>query len=699
MGLADCVALAMAPIGVLTIIVSAIRVGGPTWLKAIIGRARENISTAELELMSSTSKEACELWNGRNVVRCPGSGQIMQFVCLVPKNATRNEDQVIPWQIDCITLKEAQGGLVTTGKEPERLLQSIGMPSSCCFKYKNFCLLIAEISISSKLFKLARSKLCKTYDKDLESGATFRAAPMGMKSGSDLADNTSFASPTGMQSSSDLPDNKSFISLTGLPFGSDLSDKTPFPAREPQRGSSTSNKQEQYMADPKATRIIVIQDFDKSSPNVSLNCHNQSSRIEIILVATIGVLIQTGVLVYCGFATREPALKAHLLKDNNPVRYYAFPLALTGTIILSIGVLICGIVVERSTKECYYEANGAYDTYVVWLQKESTISDQDFKPFAIYPNTKCSFITTSRRNVVHDEDQGSHQKGGEDPLGLETVTVFGCFISVIGFLLQFTGLRAMNFTVPLVQFCAMAVMTALRAWVRRGLVNVPSAEPLVKGFELDWLANTLGRENPDWVVDNGNPRDAPFRSFSRTGTAAMRAAQTEMQKEYLYWISRRGEPQAQAILDIRRQLGKSTRWRGPVSNQAIMLAEAIEKVATELFEWYTNPQVIEFDVGLHQNLWKLTFTLKLQNGVWKIRADTIEAAMSLWLSTMQEQDNTLVSETSQDEWLRLQRLQKLGLRILGTTATSSQGITLARDLHFWFPGNSPDILEGEEIKN
>ncbi len=91
--------------------------------------------------------------------------------------------------------------------------------------------------------------------------------------------------------------------------------------------------------------------------------------------------------------------------------------------------------------------------------------------------------------------------------------------------------------------------------------------------------------------------------------------------------------------------------------------------------------------------------MKLQNGVWKIRADTIEAAMSLWLSTMQEQDNTLVSETSQDEWLRLQRLQKLGLRILGTTATSSQGITLARDLHFWFPGNSPDILEGEEIKN
>ncbi|KAM3439719.1 hypothetical protein NHJ13734_003600 [Beauveria thailandica] len=68
LGLADHVALAMAPIGIITIIVSAIRVGGPRWLKAIIGRARENTAAAEVELMSSTSRETCELWNGKSVV-------------------------------------------------------------------------------------------------------------------------------------------------------------------------------------------------------------------------------------------------------------------------------------------------------------------------------------------------------------------------------------------------------------------------------------------------------------------------------------------------------------------------------------------------------------------------------------------------------------------------------------------------------
>ncbi|KAF5012831.1 hypothetical protein FDECE_1120 [Fusarium decemcellulare] len=57
MGWADNLVLAMAPLGIITIIVSAIRVGGPSWLKAIIGRARENLAIAETELMSSTSNE------------------------------------------------------------------------------------------------------------------------------------------------------------------------------------------------------------------------------------------------------------------------------------------------------------------------------------------------------------------------------------------------------------------------------------------------------------------------------------------------------------------------------------------------------------------------------------------------------------------------------------------------------------------
>ncbi|KAK1962540.1 hypothetical protein LY78DRAFT_563287, partial [Colletotrichum sublineola] len=82
MGWADTIILAMAPLGIITAIVGAIRVGGPTWLKAVIGRARENLAVAEAELMSSTSQEVCELWNGQEIVRCMGSPSVTEFICL-----------------------------------------------------------------------------------------------------------------------------------------------------------------------------------------------------------------------------------------------------------------------------------------------------------------------------------------------------------------------------------------------------------------------------------------------------------------------------------------------------------------------------------------------------------------------------------------------------------------------------------------
>ncbi|EXK79661.1 hypothetical protein FOQG_15759 [Fusarium oxysporum f. sp. raphani 54005] len=91
LGWADCVILAMAPLGVITTIVSAIRVEGPPWLKAIIGRSRENRSVAEMELMSSTSQETCELWNGDNVVRCQGLAPVKDEIKRV--RITRLEDE------------------------------------------------------------------------------------------------------------------------------------------------------------------------------------------------------------------------------------------------------------------------------------------------------------------------------------------------------------------------------------------------------------------------------------------------------------------------------------------------------------------------------------------------------------------------------------------------------------------------------
>lgn len=69
----ESVIFGFAPLGILTAITGAIRVSGPSWFKALIGRAREGKGIVELELTSSTSRDVAELWNGNGVSRVLGS--------------------------------------------------------------------------------------------------------------------------------------------------------------------------------------------------------------------------------------------------------------------------------------------------------------------------------------------------------------------------------------------------------------------------------------------------------------------------------------------------------------------------------------------------------------------------------------------------------------------------------------------------
>ena len=82
----------MAPLGILTAITAAIRVGGPPWMKAVIGRARENYVTIELELMSSTSHEVCELWNGNGVIRMIGEAKVQPIIYLEDYKSGHHEE-------------------------------------------------------------------------------------------------------------------------------------------------------------------------------------------------------------------------------------------------------------------------------------------------------------------------------------------------------------------------------------------------------------------------------------------------------------------------------------------------------------------------------------------------------------------------------------------------------------------------------
>ncbi|KAK0665235.1 hypothetical protein QBC41DRAFT_233284, partial [Cercophora samala] len=108
----ECVLFACAPLGILTAVVSAIRVSGSRWLKAVIGRAREPAAMVELELMSSTSSDVCELWNGVGMVRVVGSPSIAQLIYQDPSSSAQPENSVSNESADrrvyVDTLKTAQ---------------------------------------------------------------------------------------------------------------------------------------------------------------------------------------------------------------------------------------------------------------------------------------------------------------------------------------------------------------------------------------------------------------------------------------------------------------------------------------------------------------------------------------------------------------------------------------------------------------
>jgi hypothetical protein len=82
MGWADNLLVALGPLGIVTVVVSAIRVGGSKILKTFVGRPRESKATAELELLSSTSSDVCEVWNGHEIVRQFGVPDTQELIAV-----------------------------------------------------------------------------------------------------------------------------------------------------------------------------------------------------------------------------------------------------------------------------------------------------------------------------------------------------------------------------------------------------------------------------------------------------------------------------------------------------------------------------------------------------------------------------------------------------------------------------------------
>lgn len=137
--------------------VGAIRIAGPNWLRAVVGRAREGDGVAESEIMSSTSESVCELWSGRSIVRLLGSPDLLELV-YVPYNQNREGSL---HEVAVFDLAEAVNndhlhasngsrealGVMLTRKDPPNL--SLSVEGALCGKIELWTFAVIGIIIQS----------------------------------------------------------------------------------------------------------------------------------------------------------------------------------------------------------------------------------------------------------------------------------------------------------------------------------------------------------------------------------------------------------------------------------------------------------------------------------------------------------------------------------------------------------------------
>lgn len=545
----DHIIFAMAPLGILTAIVGAIRVSGPAWARAFIGRARESRAAAEIELMSSTSREVCEVYNGKGVVRAMGTPKITQFI-LFPAEYRTDQGTCGIHTLETAYVREQP--FLERGKY--------------------------GVKTDWDAFK-------EEYVHDVGTGIALGAG-LAMGSGTNIRvdlDDNNIAGKTEAQ-------NDKGSALVGL------EERTPGARR---RGFWSKPKPED-VENPRALKVSVHREdqpqdekdeknrrrarqptfppeMEGSAPNLQLNLpstipSHKSTIKDLWIAAVVASLVQVSVLVVSAVTTFH-TFRAVVRPQTN----YGFWLFIAGTLCLDSGMILCSFVIEQSTQESSWrmassknyrkpgmETNAVGTSASVifestevgnmtvhgpkgtvqpkvptstkvntvsqskrfsasdqsniltesekprnttplqlfWLQQKHTVNDQDFEPFLILGGHKSKILTSSRR-LDYDSWKftGTIRRipvpkwaGKIAEKRYEFLAVSASLLGLLGFMMQFEGLRGLNWPTAVSQLLAILAVALIRAIVRRHLGEGPSAIRAHAGHELDCMLISSSRK-------------------------------------------------------------------------------------------------------------------------------------------------------------------------------------------------------------
>lgn len=164
---------------------------------------------------------------------------------------------------------------------------------------------------------------------------------------------------------------------------------------------------------------------------------------------------------------------------------------MTGTLLVIIGMGLCAALIERRSIKRHFVPKSNYITgnpRIYWVQAgNQRVADQQFPSFA-YSQEVTSYITSY---LVSNPDSVTVLWIGS-PIAHKIAILF----SIIGFALQFVGLRGLHGSITLYQLACTLIMTAIRTSLR-GRRLPPDANRLgvleseSGRCELDWQALKL----------------------------------------------------------------------------------------------------------------------------------------------------------------------------------------------------------------
>jgi ankyrin repeat protein len=660
---ADSLLFAIGPLGVITGIVGAIRVGGPHWLKALIGRARETRSDVEKELMTSTSAEVCEMWNGMSLVRVPGESRVVELALVFDRRGKRrhrtltNSDSDSDWETDT---SYPESHHIPDSISHLAVPDSSGSSSSFDTTFSS-----DESNMTDEESDSYSSSLSEEDSEDFESDqvSEWTVQDLGIYKRDAWARIFAIKDPA----------------LVAATNGVDSDEYTADSANDPEKGSPDEPETSPEPKDQAGSSKSIV-----SSPNISLNYSKSHNSVELASFAILGLLLQAAGLTLVGLITYH----WKFTNDGTAVDTSGYPLLVSGTVVLTLGLIMCSSIIQggsRQTRIRLRPDDNRSEIRLFWLQKKGVVGDQQFGSYAIF--------AADARHVFFDSERVESSATMQDTLslraiGIGIVTVCATLLTISGYVVQFIALRQLHWFAAVIQLVICLIMAAVRAWVRRGFSQQPRTEPLPEDHELDWLATRPGfyRKLPgeqDGSSNNHSLWDPKvnhrrrirelWKSLLRLSRRAKSESAWSKASHSIEWLilstddpdrttpaddlsvaSDEGDhalspPKARFVFTTRHYLQRhlGSHWdtsETPACKAATALAKAIDgclNILTDTTLFKTRHSLKPQSSGQYE--WSVTVdneqvifrsTWNSQESSWRTDATELEAAISLWMYSL-----------------------------------------------------------------